>query len=127
MAGPLDFTGQNIEDSYQRVLQTDGKIITDGTGSFVNLQFTGSFSGDGSGLTGIDVDNTALGEQVANIQNTVDGLENTVSVLQTTSPTQLTIKLQQTHLILQQTQQTLQACNHRLVAYKTQLQLFQIR
>ncbi len=45
MAGPLDFTGQNIEDSYQRVLQTDGLIITDGTGSFVNLQFTGSFSG----------------------------------------------------------------------------------
>jgi hypothetical protein len=50
MAGPLDFTGQNIEDSYQRVLQTDGTIITDGTGSFVNLQFTGSFSGSFEGL-----------------------------------------------------------------------------
>ncbi len=49
MAGPLDFTGQNIEDSYQRVLQTDGVIITDGTGSFVNLQFTGSFSGSFEG------------------------------------------------------------------------------
>ncbi len=49
MAGPLDFTGQNIEDSYQRVLQTDGTIITDGTGSLVNLQFTGSFSGSFEG------------------------------------------------------------------------------
>jgi hypothetical protein len=34
MAGPFDFTGQNIEDSYQRVLQTpDGVNIYDGTGS----------------------------------------------------------------------------------------------
>ena len=33
MAGPFDFTGQNIEDSYQRVLQTDGTLIYDGTGS----------------------------------------------------------------------------------------------
>lgn len=49
MAGPLDFTGLNIEDSYQRVLQTDGTIITDGTGSFVNLQFSGSFSGSFTG------------------------------------------------------------------------------
>jgi len=34
MAGPFDLTGQNIEDSYQRVLQTpDGVNIYDGTGS----------------------------------------------------------------------------------------------
>ena len=34
MAGPFDFTGQNIEDTYQRVLQTpDGVNLYDGTGS----------------------------------------------------------------------------------------------
>jgi hypothetical protein len=33
MAGPFDFTGQDIETTYQRVLQTDGNAIYDGTGS----------------------------------------------------------------------------------------------
>jgi hypothetical protein len=33
MSGPLDFTNQNIENTYQRVLQTDGIDIYDGTGS----------------------------------------------------------------------------------------------
>jgi hypothetical protein len=51
MAGPFDFTGQNIEDSYQRVLQTDGTLIYDGTGSLAILNITGSFSGNGNGLT----------------------------------------------------------------------------
>ena len=37
MAGPFDFTGQNIEDSYQRVLQTDGTLIYDGTGSLFTV------------------------------------------------------------------------------------------
>jgi hypothetical protein len=37
MAGPFDFTGQNIEDSYQRVLQTDGTNVYDGTGSLFTL------------------------------------------------------------------------------------------
>ena len=38
----LDLTGQNIENTYQRILQTDGTLIYDGTGSIVNLP-TGSF------------------------------------------------------------------------------------
>jgi hypothetical protein len=34
MAGPFDLTGQNIENSYQRILQTpDGVNVYDGTGS----------------------------------------------------------------------------------------------
>jgi len=38
MAGPFDLTGQNIEDSYQRVLQTpDGVNIYDGTGSLFTV------------------------------------------------------------------------------------------
>ena len=32
-----DFTGQNIQDTYQRVLQTDGGELRDGTGSLVTL------------------------------------------------------------------------------------------
>lgn len=41
MAGPFDFTGQNIEDSYQRVLQTDGTLVYDGTGSLFTLPTAG--------------------------------------------------------------------------------------
>jgi hypothetical protein len=32
-----DLTGQNIENTYQRILHTDGTLIYDGTGSVVNL------------------------------------------------------------------------------------------
>ena len=38
MAGPNDFTGQNIQDTYQRVLQISSSgQITDGTGSLVSI------------------------------------------------------------------------------------------
>lgn len=38
MAGPFDLTGQNIENTYQRILQTpDGNTFYDGTGSLVTL------------------------------------------------------------------------------------------
>lgn len=40
MAGPFDFTGQNIENTYQRVLQTDGTNFYDGTGSAVTITST---------------------------------------------------------------------------------------
>ena len=32
-----DLTGQNIENTYQRVIQTDGTNFYDGTGSLVNF------------------------------------------------------------------------------------------
>ena len=41
-----DLTGQNIQDTYQRVLQTDNGTLRDGTGSLVNeltVSGTGSF------------------------------------------------------------------------------------
>ena len=41
-----DLTGQNIQNTYQRVLQTDNGTLRDGTGSLVNeltVQGTGSF------------------------------------------------------------------------------------
>lgn len=37
MAEPFDFTGKNIEDTYQRVVQTDGINFYDGTGSAVSI------------------------------------------------------------------------------------------
>lgn len=40
-----DLTGQNIEDTYQRVLHTDGTYVWDGTGSLLTLSYTGSFTG----------------------------------------------------------------------------------
>ena len=41
-----DLTGQNIQDTYQRVLQTDNGTLRDGTGSLVDeltVPGTGSF------------------------------------------------------------------------------------
>ena len=37
MAGPFDFTGQNIEDTYQRIVQVSGSGFCDGTGSAVSI------------------------------------------------------------------------------------------
>jgi hypothetical protein len=42
----FDFTNQYISQSYQRVLQTDGSKVYDGTGSLAILEYSGSFSGD---------------------------------------------------------------------------------
>jgi len=40
MAGPLNFTGQNIEDTYQRIVQVSGSGFCDGTGSAVTIGST---------------------------------------------------------------------------------------
>jgi hypothetical protein len=45
-----DLTGLDIEDTYQRILQTDGVNIYDGTGSLVNIIETGSFATTGSNI-----------------------------------------------------------------------------
>ena len=37
-----DFTGQNIQNTYQRVVQTDGTNLADGTGSILPLTFEGN-------------------------------------------------------------------------------------
>jgi hypothetical protein len=56
MPGPFDFTGQNIETTYQRVLQTDGINIYDGTGSLFVISGsspsinTSSFATTGSNI-----------------------------------------------------------------------------
>lgn len=48
-----DFTNQQIETTYQRVLQTDGTAVYDGTGSLVVLNYTGSFAGNGNQIVGV--------------------------------------------------------------------------
>jgi hypothetical protein len=78
MSGPLDFTGQNIEDSYQRVLQTDGSLVYDGTGSLVpitasyvnplnqNVEITGSLNTSGSiNLNGVDLNSLMIAYSIA--------------------------------------------------------------
>ena len=37
-----DFTGKNIQDTYQRVVQTDGTNLADGTGSLLPISFDGN-------------------------------------------------------------------------------------
>ena len=54
MAEPFDFTGNNIQDTYQRVVQTDGTNFFDGTGSAVTFgsPFTaGGISGSSNELS----------------------------------------------------------------------------
>ena len=62
MAGPFDFTGQDIETTYQRVLQTDGNFVYDGTGSLVNINISGSPSIDTSSFATTG-SNIFLGDQ----------------------------------------------------------------
>ena len=37
-----DLTGQNIQDTYQKVVQTDGTNLADGTGSALPITFRGN-------------------------------------------------------------------------------------
>tara|TARA_R110001583_G_scaffold104082_1_gene251460 strand:- start:619 stop:1224 length:606 start_codon:yes stop_codon:yes gene_type:complete len=37
-----DLTGQNIQDTYQKVVQTDGTNLADGTGSLLPISFDGN-------------------------------------------------------------------------------------
>tara|TARA_B100000963_G_scaffold242037_1_gene211796 strand:- start:10027 stop:11094 length:1068 start_codon:yes stop_codon:yes gene_type:complete len=69
MAGPFDFTGNNIQDTYQRVVQTDGTNFFDGTGSAVTFgsPFTaGGISGSSNELS-------------ASLQGRITTLENNPS------------------------------------------------
>jgi hypothetical protein len=63
MAGPFDFTGQNIETTYQRVLQTDGTFIYDGTGSLINISISGSSPIDTSSFATTG-SNIFIGDQI---------------------------------------------------------------
>jgi hypothetical protein len=46
MSGSVDFTGQLIQETFGRLLQTTGSAVYDGTGSLAILDLTGSFRGN---------------------------------------------------------------------------------
>lgn len=46
MSGSVDFTGQRIQETFNRLLQTTGSAVYDGTGSLAVLDLTGSFHGN---------------------------------------------------------------------------------
>jgi len=109
MAGPFDFTGQNIENTYQRVLQTDGINIYDGTGSAFtvtavaapagpnqSIQFNDANTTSGSGnftfdkntntvsLTGSFIIDTASSDAALRVTQT--GTGNAILVEDSTNP-----------------------------------------
>ena len=55
-----NFTGENIENTYQRVVQTDGTLFADGTGSLLTLAVGSLWEADGGDsimpITGTSID-----------------------------------------------------------------------
>ena len=50
-----DLTGQNIEDTYQRILQIDSGVVRDGTGSLVPIKaLTATSAATASFVSSID-------------------------------------------------------------------------
>ena len=81
MAGPFDLTGQDIENTYQRVLQTDGTIIYDGTGSLFTIPGninTGSFVTTSS-FNSYTGSNTSQFAGTASFAQTASYVQNAVS------------------------------------------------
>lgn len=56
-----DLTGLNIEDTYYRLLQTDGTYIYDGTGSIFNISGSANIDTGSFAITG---SNTFRGNQI---------------------------------------------------------------
>ena len=50
-----DLTGLNIEETYQRLLQTDGTYIYDGTGSIFNISGSGNIDTGSFAITGSNI------------------------------------------------------------------------
>lgn len=50
MTGPFDFTGQNIQDTYQRLVQVSGSSYYDGTGSLLDIGDSDPFPYTGSAV-----------------------------------------------------------------------------
>jgi len=52
-----DLTGLNIEETYQRLLQTDGTHIYDGTGSIFTISGSGNINTGSFATTGSNIFN----------------------------------------------------------------------
>jgi len=70
MAGPFNFTGNNIQDTYQRIVQTDGTNFFDGTGSAVT--FGSSFTA--AGISGSSTElSSSLSNRITTVENQGSG------------------------------------------------------
>jgi hypothetical protein len=82
MSGPLDFTNQNIEDTYQRVLQTDGTDIYDGTGSLFTVTAVAAPAGPNQSIQFNDAGTTSgSGDFTFNKSTNVVSLTGSISAL----------------------------------------------
>jgi septum formation inhibitor MinC len=76
-----DLSGQNIQDTFQKVVQTDGINLADGTGSKLPIEFnennvvvSGSFSTQASGHITASGNISASGNLTGNIiTGTING------------------------------------------------------
>ena len=75
-----DLTGQNIQDTYQRVLQTDGGVIRDGTGS---LLISASFQHISASTLEVDANTIKIGGTPFN-KGDLDNLKQGKSITTTT-------------------------------------------
>ena len=84
MAGPFDFTGQNIEDTYQRLVQVSGSGFCDGTGSAISIVGSQNLQQvtDQGSVTTNDITVGNLKFTGTEIQNTTN-LNNTIEVSST--------------------------------------------
>ena len=82
MPGPFDFTGQNIEDSYQRVLQTDGTLIYDGTGSLFTITASAAPGGPNQSIQFND-NGTTSGSSTFTFDKTINVVTLTGSLIST--------------------------------------------
>ena len=82
MSGPLDFTNQNIEDTYQRVLQTDGTDIYDGTGSLFTVTAVAAPAGPNQSIQFNDAGATSgSGDFIFNKTTNVVSLTGSISAV----------------------------------------------
>jgi len=82
MSGPLDFTNQNIENTYQRVLQTDGTNIYDGTGSLFTVTAVAAPAGPNQSIQFNDAGVTSgSGDFIFNKNTNVVSLTGSINAL----------------------------------------------
>jgi hypothetical protein len=77
-----DLTGLNIEETYQRLLQTDGTYIYDGTGSIFTISGSGNIDTGSFAITGSNIfkgDQTVTGSISVTNSITASFFEGTIN------------------------------------------------
>ena len=95
MAGIYDLTGQNIENTYQRVLQTpDGVNVYDGTGSLFYLGTYNTATGSYGSFYDTAKQAASASSSATAIKFSYEGLLNNINIQSNTSgqPTKITVQ-----------------------------------